>query len=466
MGVNGLWELLKPAREETSLKLLALCDGFEGCPGEWLYRLGIDTSIWFHQLQERFAAGHANSGENPELRSLFHHLARLLKLPVRPLFVFDGPGRPAHKCSCKVIGTHWMVGNTQKLLDAFGYEWRVAPGEAEAELAKLNQLGIVDAVLTDDSDALIFGARTVIRNYKADAEDEVHAFRQCTINAHSVISLSRGGLVLVALLCGGDYDENGLRRCRPQTALAIMHYGLGESLCDAAVVLGNNETELSAFLSGWRDRLRSILSTDPDNHLGRRHIALSNSVPDSFPDVAVLRAYLSPSTSANISHLPAHPLPVDLAKLGTFCELHFGWGTKSGIVKHVREWLWPGMALKLLVAEAVAYDRRHQKQGAHSTLAAPPLEVWLQPDHSTDQDNVRVIAIDRSSADIAISNLFGVRLSPHLSGTQQPNYNPSTFSDVINLTASDDDDDDVEQQEVISLITDDPVVIDLTIDDN
>ncbi|GBE85383.1 Flap endonuclease GEN 1 [Sparassis crispa] len=269
-----------------------------------------------------------------------------------------------------------------------------------------------------------------------------------------------------------------------------MRYGLGESLCDAAMVLGNNKTELSAFLSGWRDRLRSILSTDPDNHLGHHHIALSNSVPDLFPDVAVLRAYLSPSTSANIPHLPAHPLPVDLAKLSTFCELHFGWRTKSGIIKHVREWLWPGMALKLLVAEAVAYDRRHQKQGAHSTLAAPPLEVWLQPDHSTDQDNVRVIAIDCSSADIAISNLFGVRLSPHPSGTQQLNYSarplklwvpstivhharacscgvdPSTFSDVINLTTSDDDDDDVEQQEVISLIMDDPVVIDLTIDDN
>jgi hypothetical protein len=37
-----------------------------------------------------------------------------------------------------------------------------APGEAEAELAQLNKLGIVDAILTDDSDALVFGAKTVI----------------------------------------------------------------------------------------------------------------------------------------------------------------------------------------------------------------------------------------------------------------------------------------------------------------
>jgi 5'-3' exonuclease len=38
-----------------------------------------------------------------------------------------------------------------------------APGEAEAELARLNQARIVDAVMTDDSDALVFGATHVIR---------------------------------------------------------------------------------------------------------------------------------------------------------------------------------------------------------------------------------------------------------------------------------------------------------------
>ena len=40
-----------------------------------------------------------------------------------------------------------------------------APGEAEAELAYLNIVDVIDAVLTDDVDALLFGARTVIRKY-------------------------------------------------------------------------------------------------------------------------------------------------------------------------------------------------------------------------------------------------------------------------------------------------------------
>jgi Holliday junction resolvase YEN1 len=38
-----------------------------------------------------------------------------------------------------------------------------APGEAEAELAYLNRIGLIDAVLSDDVDNFLFGATMVIR---------------------------------------------------------------------------------------------------------------------------------------------------------------------------------------------------------------------------------------------------------------------------------------------------------------
>ena len=38
-----------------------------------------------------------------------------------------------------------------------------APGEAEAELALMNRQGKIDAVLSDDGDALLFGAKCLIR---------------------------------------------------------------------------------------------------------------------------------------------------------------------------------------------------------------------------------------------------------------------------------------------------------------
>jgi hypothetical protein len=40
-----------------------------------------------------------------------------------------------------------------------------APGEAEAELALLNRANLIDAVMTDDGDAFIFGATCVIKKY-------------------------------------------------------------------------------------------------------------------------------------------------------------------------------------------------------------------------------------------------------------------------------------------------------------
>jgi 5'-3' exonuclease len=43
-----------------------------------------------------------------------------------------------------------------------------APGEAEATLSMMTTSGIpvrVDAILTDDSDSFVFGARTVLRMY-------------------------------------------------------------------------------------------------------------------------------------------------------------------------------------------------------------------------------------------------------------------------------------------------------------
>lgn len=38
-----------------------------------------------------------------------------------------------------------------------------APGEAEAELALMNRQGKIDAVLSDDVDTLLFGAKCIIR---------------------------------------------------------------------------------------------------------------------------------------------------------------------------------------------------------------------------------------------------------------------------------------------------------------
>jgi Holliday junction resolvase YEN1 len=84
-----------------------------------------------------------------------------------------------------VRGTeHWLVSDTQEMLDCFGIPWvnvgrsshyfhdyfhaiflicLQARGEAEAELAWMSREGLIDAVLTDDSDIFVFGASTILR---------------------------------------------------------------------------------------------------------------------------------------------------------------------------------------------------------------------------------------------------------------------------------------------------------------
>ena len=119
MGVAGLWDVVRPAGTSRSLTTIAV-DGFTSSPANVRgFRVGIDASIWFvHSKWGR-------EGENPELRTIFFRLTRLLRLPFLPLFVFDGPMRPAVKRGKSIDGKpHWMVEDMKRMIAAFGFEWR------------------------------------------------------------------------------------------------------------------------------------------------------------------------------------------------------------------------------------------------------------------------------------------------------------------------------------------------------
>jgi holliday junction resolvase YEN1 len=79
-------------------------------------------SIWLNQCQAVFLRHHSQAGENPELRTLFFRLARLLRVPVTVVFVFDGPIRPSMKRGKSVATkSHWLTSSFQELITAFGF---------------------------------------------------------------------------------------------------------------------------------------------------------------------------------------------------------------------------------------------------------------------------------------------------------------------------------------------------------
>ncbi|KDN37084.1 hypothetical protein RSAG8_10359, partial [Rhizoctonia solani AG-8 WAC10335] len=271
MGVPGLWDIIRHTGKSEALTQLAL-GGFRRDQTPRALRIGIDASIWF------FHAAYGREGENPELRTLFFRLARLANYTFCPLFVFDGPQRPRNKRG-KTINTRMnsLAPGMKNMIAAFGFEWRTAPGEAEAELAYLNNIGVIDAILSDDVDNFLFGAQVVIRNpsgtltgnrgYPAlnreGKDDGVHVmvYRMKDIEEDPACKLTRGGMILIALLSGGDYDQGdydqGAKRCGPKTALALAQRGLGDELLNAFETFSRDK--FIEYIPAWKDAVIEAL---------------------------------------------------------------------------------------------------------------------------------------------------------------------------------------------------------------
>ena len=59
--------------------------------------------------------------------------------------------------------TSEMYGECQELLQMFGLPYIIAPMEAEAQCAWLDEAKLVDGVVTDDNDVFLFGGQHVYR---------------------------------------------------------------------------------------------------------------------------------------------------------------------------------------------------------------------------------------------------------------------------------------------------------------
>ncbi|KAH9993037.1 PIN domain-like protein [Russula vinacea] len=355
MGVTGLWDILRPSGKLRSLSHLAVVDGFEGNPAHLRgLRIGIDAE-----------------GENPELRTLFFRCARLISVPFLPLFIFDGPKRPKVKRGKRISGEkHWLVDSMKGMIEAFGFEWRMAPGEAEAELAYLNSTGVIDAILSDDVDNFLFGAKMVVRNpsvnltgnskhatKNADGRvDGNHStiYTSADILAHPSVQLTRGGLILIGLLSGGDYHPAGLPRCGPGIAHGLAKSGLGDELLEAAQSL--TRTELAEYLTRVAHQLarasrlqKAFPSKGRSRLISRCRCLLSYTNPiTSATDAGARRTHTPPQWKRE----------PNLAEIAHVCELHFEWGLKDIIIKRFRTVLWPSIVLRTLRRSALEAIRR------------------------------------------------------------------------------------------------------------
>jgi len=79
-------------------------------------------SLWLKQCAIPFRYAHHQAGENPELRTLFYQLARLYRLPVAVIVVFEGDGGPPVKRGVRVNhNRHWLEAPFKTLVKLFGF---------------------------------------------------------------------------------------------------------------------------------------------------------------------------------------------------------------------------------------------------------------------------------------------------------------------------------------------------------
>ncbi|KAJ7205194.1 PIN domain-like protein [Mycena pura] len=352
MGIEGFWQIASKAAQPMSFKYLnaELMNRNVGNPKPMV--VGVDACLWLTQCQAVFhKPHHAQLGRNPELRALFHKLAALNDAGVTAVFVFDGSNRPSVKRNKNVRSQpHWLVKEFQEMIALYGFYTHTAPGEAEAELALLNRLQHIDAVLTDDGDAAVFGASRIIRTLNKKNKDEITVYTSENLQSNSHVGLTTGGILLLAILAGGDYDTAGLPNCGFNIAHALARGGYGDSLLNAVQNL--DEHHLYKFLGHWREQLREELRTNSQGYLKNKQKILSTKIPDTFPSIRVLRLYAQPITSwsegftaPNVNHWVVK-LP-SLPELALFCKTKFGW-TPIDIAGKFKRFIFPGVCVRRL----------------------------------------------------------------------------------------------------------------------
>ncbi|KAL7943188.1 hypothetical protein V8C42DRAFT_329943 [Trichoderma barbatum] len=208
--------------------------------------------------------------------------------------------------------TQTMITECQALLRLFGIPYITAPMEAEAQCAELVRLGMVDGIVTDDSDTFLFGGTRVYKNMFNS-----NKFVECYVGADldKEMSLSREQLISLAQLLGSDYTE-GLPGVGPVTAVEILSEFPGKD-------------GLDKFREWWKEvqsqtRPKEADASSSFRRKFRKSQAAKLFLPLGFPSPAVFEAYLHPMVDSSTEQFQ-WGVP-DVAGLREYLMATIGWG--------------------------------------------------------------------------------------------------------------------------------------------
>lgn len=231
MGVKGLLPQLKEIQECLTL------ERFRG------KTLAIDSYAWLHRSIISCSWELAQDLETTRYIGFFRKKIMMLRhFGVEPFFVFDGDNfqskidtemeRELTRMKNKEKGDEFLKAGNKKLameyfmksidvtpsmakaviefLKAERLKFVVAPYEADSQMVYLEKLGLVDGIISEDSDLLIFGAQcllTKLNDFGECVEIRRENFKKC--RAVPIGLMNDSQLRMVACLSGCDYT-NGI----------------------------------------------------------------------------------------------------------------------------------------------------------------------------------------------------------------------------------------------------------------
>ncbi|KAH8246236.1 hypothetical protein KR038_006136 [Drosophila bunnanda] len=256
MGVKELWTVLTPHAERKPINELR---------GK---KVAIDLAGW---VCESLNVVDYFVHPRHHLKNLFFRTCYLIWEKVTPVFVLEGV---APKLKSQVIAKrnelqfrgvkpkeanagssqapkgdkgrtrfNHVLKQCETLLLSMGIQCVQGPGEAEAYCAFLNKHGLVDGVISQDSDCFAYGAVRVYRNFSVSTQGaqaaaggavDIYDMREITAR----MDFGQHKIIVMALLCGCDYCPDGIG-------------GIGK---DGVLKLFTKykETEILARLRNWR----------------------------------------------------------------------------------------------------------------------------------------------------------------------------------------------------------------------
>ncbi|TFY81225.1 hypothetical protein EWM64_g2787 [Hericium alpestre] len=209
--------------------------------------------------------------------------------------------------------TQQMISQIMIMLRLFGIPYITAPMEAEAQCAALVRLGLVEGIITDDSDVFLFGGKRVFKNMFNQSKT-VECFLLSDLSRE--LSLDQSKLIQLAYLLGSDYVE-GLPGVGPVVAMELLKEFSGPNgLLDfrewwQKVQSGRDKPEdnRSKFRLRFKKRFKNLY------------------LPPEWPNPAVQDAYYYPTVDE--SEEPFKWGLPDLDGLRNFFLQELGWGTSK-----------------------------------------------------------------------------------------------------------------------------------------